>query len=110
MEIIKSTEDNINARCASCKYFAIGKFIHNTDSLDKKDKYCIVKDDNKSDFGICLNAKISSDYVNVWTERTPTQSTDGIYATCDDERAYLQVGKDFCCIHYDGAKELKYDI
>lgn len=55
--------------------------------------------DSKSEFGICLHPSIGSDYTNGWLGRED-RMTDGVYAGCDEERAGLEVGQDFGCIHF----------
>lgn len=94
-----NTEETANSdlgdvmRCASCKFFTTGHFVHNTN---------VIENTEKTDYGICLNEKISSDYVDDWMKRKVEKTTDGIYSTCDEGRGHLEVGKDFGCIHWHG--------
>lgn len=90
-------------RCASCKYFSTGNFTHNTDVFHSEDGCRIENDVAEKDYGICLNEKVSSDYVDDWMKRKVDKSSDGIYATCDEGRGHLEVGKDFGCVHWHSA-------
>lgn len=95
-EIVSLIKDNTNTRCDSCKYFKIGYFerAYNTEGFKIKDKNC--------EHGLCLNPKVSSDYVNDWTHRKNEIALDGLHSTCDEERGDLLVGKRFGCIHWEG--------
>lgn len=86
-------------RCASCKYFTTGYFVHNTNVFHPEDG-CHIENSEEKNYGICLNQKVSSDYVDAWMKRPGDKSTDGIYATSDEGRGYLEVGKNFGCIHW----------
>jgi len=84
-------------KCINCKFFRMGYFEHNADGSET-----IFIDSDKEDLGICLHEKIGSDYKDGWLRtKTKIPPNDGIYATCDEERAELSVGKNFGCIHYE---------
>lgn len=51
--------------------------------------------------GICLHPSIASDCMDSWVDRfTRECPVDGIQATCDEERGYLETGEKFGCIHF----------
>jgi hypothetical protein len=78
--------------CHNCKYFTTSSFTH---------KHPIIVEDDGSDFGICLHEKIYSDSVGEWLKRDYPAAKDTIVATCDEERAGLDIGRDFGCIHFE---------
>lgn len=72
-------------RCENCKYFELdtGQFTG-----------------VPVNYGRCSHSKIVDDlYVDPPKDRI--FPSDGIYATCDEGRGELQVGKDFGCIHFE---------
>jgi hypothetical protein len=79
-------------RCHNCKYFTTYKFTH---------RNLIEIEDDGSDFGVCLHEKIYSDGVGSYMKRAYPTSKDAIVSTCDEERAGLDVGRDFGCIHFE---------
>ena len=83
-------------RCINCKFFNLGYFGHNPDGS----KFI---ESDKLGGGICLNPKIGScDVKDSWLEtNTQLPPDDGIYASCDEDRASLFVGKNFGCIHFE---------
>lgn len=57
--------------------------------------------DSKSKMGLCLHPSLGSDYVDDWLSRKmPEKRTDGVYAGCDENRASLNTGEDFGCVHF----------
>jgi hypothetical protein len=88
--------------CKDCKYYRIGHFDYN----DNKEKVFIDTDiaDIRS-YTICFNDKISSDSIDKWFNRAIGEREDGVYAECDEERAWLHIGKNFGCIHFEQKEE-----
>lgn len=88
-------------RCANCKFFKMGYFEHNI-SVFQPEGGCHLEESDNPELGICLHEKIVSDYKDGWLKtNTKTPPDDGIYATCDEGRGHLIVGKNFGCIHFE---------
>lgn len=89
--------------CANCKFFTNGFFEH-----DPEIGFTIQVTDDPKD-GMCLNPKIGSDNTRGWLKHSDdTHPEDGIYASCDEERGDLYVGKNFGCIHFIEKKIIFY--
>jgi len=91
-----------NKLCKNCVYFRLGCYFKNNYGTDSDLHYLELTDEvDDKKHGICLNEKVGCDYVDHWTKRLERKpDSDWIYASCDEERAFLSVGKDFGCIHW----------
>jgi hypothetical protein len=90
----------MGARCANCKFFKNGYFVHNDHS--DPEQGCRIEKFSKADYGMCMNEKIGSDYKDGWLgTSTQIPPDDGVFACCDEDRGCLWVGKSFGCIHFE---------
>lgn len=85
---------NTEKICANCKFFRMGWFKHTENGF-------VIEEVDDVEDGMCLHPKIGSDTKDSWLKtNTETPPIDGIYASCDEERGHLHVGKNFGCIHF----------
>lgn len=96
-------------RCKNCKFFRLGSFIEKIS--EDITAGVLVSGKGKNEYGHCLNEKIGSDFLSSFIKKELKIEPDGIYASCDEDRGMLEVGKEFGCIHWDfeKIKVLKYE-
>ena len=62
---------------------------------------CKIDRESKAMYGLCLHSSIRSDCMDAWMDRvTKEVSIDGLQASSDEERGYLETGEKFGCIHF----------
>lgn len=84
--------------CKDCKYWRRGGYFTHGDGWG----IGILKQDENSKEGLCLHPSMSSDYIDGWLKRDRSREiNDGVIAGCDEDRADLQVGENFGCVHFE---------
>lgn len=94
-------------RCKDCMYFILGGYWcreeYGGDAeivLRYGDKQIRRRREEK-DFGICVHDNVRSDINDSWFGREGVKlKDDSIMANCDEDRAALDVGKNFGCIYF----------
>lgn len=77
--------------CKNCKYFR-----PNTETnIDAYEVEACVG------YGSCLNPKIIDDCKSSYLPEIPAPDTQCLVANCDENRAFIYVGENFGCIHFD---------
>ena len=62
---------------------------------------CKINWTSKATYGLCLHSSIRSDCMDAWMDRVTKECpVDGVQASSDEERGYLETGEKFGCIHF----------
>lgn len=96
------------SHCKDCEFFANSFEVDKLTGTDRK----VQKVLDDSDTGYCFNAFIASDFVDDWLKRDQSKERlkAGVYASCDEYRGELTVGKNFGCIHFEQRTIQKDDM
>lgn len=103
--------------CKNCKFWRRGGWLdyksrHNSSTeevvRENENGPIICHRNNGQNCGLCLHPSVTSDGRNSWLidededwSKEPKTPEDGVYAGCDERRAFLYVGENFGCIHFE---------
>lgn len=86
-------------RCQSCKHFDQRETVEIGYQVDDQGR---AKRNAVTGWGFCASPKILRyDGIDENTGEDLTTSNDQAFACCDEYRAFLYVGPDFGCIHWE---------
>jgi hypothetical protein len=79
------------------------EFIRVSTRFEGDGQAVVCRLDDSAKHGLCLHSSVTSDYMDSWMDRVTKECPiDGVQATCDEDRGYLETGEKFGCIHFEG--------